>query len=112
MQVVAALIQQRLFDTVREKEGSTYSPEVGSAASTTLPGYGYLFAGVEMPPEKLTGFFASVDAILVDLRTHRVGADELERAKRPLIEARGRDLKQNNFWIGALPLGLHDPREL
>ncbi len=111
MQVVSALIQQRLFDTVREKEGSTYSPEMASAASTTLPGYGYLSAGVEMPPEKLAGFFASVDAILADLRDHPVGADELDRAKRPLVEARGRDLHQNSFWIGALPLGLHDPRE-
>jgi zinc protease len=111
MQVVSALIQQRLFDTVREKEGSTYSPETSSTASTTLPGYGYFSTGVEMPPEKLAGFFASVDAILADLRAHPIGADELERAKRPLLEARGRDLQQNSFWIGALPLGLRDPRE-
>ena len=111
MQVVAAIIQQRLFDTVREKQGSTYSPEVGSAASTTLPGYGYLSTSVEMPPTKLADFFASVDAILADLRAYPVGADELDRAKRPLIEARDRDLKQNSFWIGALALGLHDPRE-
>lgn len=110
--VAAAAIRQRLFDSIRETDGSTYSPEVNAAASTALTGYGFLGASVEMPPAKIPGFFKALDAVMADLRAKPLSADELDRAKRPLIEARTRDRQLNGYWAAALPAALRDPREL
>jgi len=34
----------------------------------------------------------------------------LERARRPLVEGRAKDMESNGFWASNLPLVLRDPR--
>jgi zinc protease len=111
LQVVAALVRQRLFDTIREKEGSTYSPDVSVINSSTIANYGFFAATVEMPPAKLAGFYAALDGVMADLRDKAVGADELDRAKKPLIEGRSRDRQLNIYWLSMLATAQYDPRE-
>lgn len=110
--VAAAVIRQRLFDSIRETEGTTYSPAVSASATTALDDYGFLATSVEMPPAKIPAFYKALDAVMADLRAKPIGADELDRAKRPLIEARTRDRQTNPYWLAVLPGTLRDPREL
>jgi zinc protease len=108
--VAAGVLQSRLIDTVREKLGLTYSPMTEASASTQLPGLGYLGAALETPPANFATFRTLLDSELKDLAAKPVSADELERARRPLVEGRTKDMEGNAFWANTLPQVLRDPR--
>ena len=112
LRVVEQIVQLRLIDELREKQGVTYSPSTGLDISWVFPGYGYLSAAVEAPPDKLAGFFASVDAIARDLGERPVTADELERAKKPRIETILKSQQSNEYWLTQLGGAQTDPRKL
>ena len=47
-----------------------------------------MFGGrIEARPEALAGFLRDAEAIAADLRDRPIGADEMQRARRPLVEA-------------------------
>jgi len=110
--VLGRVMQLRLTDVLRLNEGVTYSPSAGAVASTTFPHYGYIDAEMEAPPAKLDGFFVDVDKIAADLRTTPVSADELERAKKPAIEALEKATATNEYWLNGLAGAQADPRRL
>ena len=110
--VLGEVMQLRVTDQLRQKEGATYSPSAGSKVSDVFPHYGYLSMRVEIPPAKLGGFFSDVDAITADLRTTPVSADELERAKGPAVESLLKRRQSNEYWLTALAGGQTDPRKL
>jgi len=108
--VAASVLQSRLIDTVREKLGLTYSPMTDANAGTQLPGLGWLGAALETPPANFATFRALLDGEVKDLAAKPVTPDELERARRPLVEGRVKDMEGNAFWATMLPLVLRDPR--
>jgi zinc protease len=105
-------MQLRLTDELRLREGVTYSPAAGAVASTVFPHYGYIEAEMEAPPPKLDGFFTDVAKIAADLRTTPVTDDELERAKKPAIEALEKAIATNEYWLNGLAGAQSDPRRL
>ena len=108
--VAAAVLHSRLIDTVREKLGITYTPQVDTAASVQLAGLGYLGAVLETPVANFPTFHTLLQAELKDLATRPIPPDELDRARRPLIEGWTKDMEGNAFWATWLPLVLRDPR--
>jgi zinc protease len=110
--ILRRVLQLRLIDVLRLKEGVTYSPGAASSASTVWPHYGYVSAQMEAPPEKLAGFFTDVDAIAADLAANPVKDDELERAKKPALEGLDKAVHTNGYWLGALSGAQADPRRL
>jgi zinc protease len=108
--VAAAVLQSRLIDTVREKLGLTYTPMTDATASVQLPGMGYLGAVLETPPANFPTFHDLLQGELKELSTSPVTPDALDRARRPLIEGRTKDMEGNVFWSNWLPLVLRDPR--
>jgi len=110
--VLREVMKLRLTDQLREAQGATYSPDVNSQHSLVWTGWGYIAANVEVPPEKLAGFFADTQKIAADLRTTEIGADELDRAKKPRIEGIQRARVTNGYWLGELSGAQADPRRL
>ena len=108
--VAAGVLQSRLIDTVREKLGITYSPMTDATASTQLPGLGYIGAALETPQANFATFRTLLESELKELAAKPVTADALERARRPLVEGRAKDMEGNAFWASTLPLVLRDPR--
>jgi zinc protease len=102
LNLLAQVMQLRLTDEIREKQGTTYMPGASHAPSVAFTGYGYLAAQIEAPPEKLDGFFADAIKIAAALRDAPVGADELQRARRPLIENIQRQRAGNEWWLSML----------
>lgn len=99
LNLLGEVLQLRLIDEIREKQGTTYSPRTGHDASQTFAGYGYLSAQIEAPPEKLDGFLADAAKIAADLRDRPVTADELQRARKPLVENIMRQKTSNGWWL-------------
>ena len=108
--VAASVLQTRLVDTVREKLGMTYSPMVSAAASLELQGQGYLTAGIETPPANFASFHGLLADEIKDLAARPVSADELARARQPLIEGQRKKLENNGYWLAKLTQAMREPR--
>jgi len=110
--VLREIMNLRLTDELRENQGATYSPDVGSQHSLVWTGWGYIAANVEVPPDKIQKFFDDTQKIAADLTVGDVSADELSRAKKPRIEALSKAQKTNNYWLSELSGAQADPRRL
>jgi zinc protease len=108
--VTVALIKARLVDTVREKLGLTYSPQANAYASVELAGLGYLIVQNETPPDKFDAMRAAVLDVIAGLARDPISADELDRAKKPLIEAAQKTRETNAFWLRSLSILIREPR--
>ncbi|MEZ2222990.1 M16 family metallopeptidase [Rhizobium sp. RCC_161_2] len=110
--VTGAIFQNRLVDQFRVAEGATYSPQGDVDLSRSIPGYGFTYVYVETTPAKVDHFFDLVDKIAADLRDSDVSADELTRAKAPMIEEIKRSQQTNGYWLEGLHGAQTDPRRL
>jgi len=111
-QILAQVMQLRLTDELREKQGATYSPSASATASVTFERWGYLAVSVEAPPEKMDGVIASIRQIVADLQARPVTDDELDRAKKPRIDQVEKARETNEYWLGTLSGAQTDPRVL
>ncbi len=112
LRVLVEVMKLRMIDELRIAQGATYSPSASLDASEVYPGFGYVSASVEIPPSKIQGFYDEVTKIAHDLSTTNVSADELKRATLPRIDAIGKALQTNEFWLASLAGGQTDPRRL
>lgn len=108
--VAAAILETRLVDTIREKLGMTYSPMVAAESSLDLQGEGYFGAALETPPTNFAAFHTLLAGEIADIAKKPVDADELARAKKPIIEGLRKKLETNGYWIGKLTDLMRDPR--
>ena len=110
--LAASVLQNRLIDRIRVTEGATYSPNADSNAQSEMIGYGYVQALVEIPPPRIDGFYRDVNAILADLGRTPPSADEVLRARAPLLETEAKARESMDFWSYYLSHAQTDPREI
>jgi len=110
--LLARVLQLRVTDELREKQGVAYSPGASATASVVFPDFGYAFVQAEVPPEALPGFFDSVDTVATALRDAPVTADELNRARLSAVESIRRSQATNGYWLGALENVYRDPTQV
>ena len=110
--VLTDILQFRLMEQLRIKDGATYSPAATASASRTFPGYGYIAAFAEIPPQKAQLFYDTVKQVTTDLREHTVSTDEFERARKPEVDSLEKAVETNAYWISALAGGQTDERRL
>ena len=110
--ILAQVMQLRLTDELREKQGASYSPSASATASIVFDDYGYLAVSVEVPPEKLNAVRDSIRQIAADLRDKPISADELDRAKKPRVDQVEKARETNEYWLGVLSGAQGDPRLL
>jgi zinc protease len=110
--VMGEVVNLRLIDDLREAQGATYSPQVTYNHSMVWPGYGFVSASVEIPPDKLDAFYADVRKIAADLAARPPSADELARAKTPRLDRIEKARVTNQYWLTELSGAQADPRRL
>jgi len=108
--VAATIVQTRLLDTVREKLGITYSPSASGGGSIDVPGKGGFLVQLETPQDKFESFRNALKTQLHGLADKPVSADELQRAKQPMIESSTKAPQYNGHWAYWLPRILADAR--
>ncbi len=106
------IMQLRLVEELRVHEGATYSPSTTAHASLTFPGYGYIGAYAEIPPDKAQLFYDTVAKVATDLREKGPTADEFERARKPELDSLERAVETNGFWSSFLAGAQADERRL
>ncbi len=110
--IATQIFQNRLIDQFRFAEGASYALGGDAELSREVPGYGYAYFYVETGPEKVARFYALVDEIANDLRSHDVSPDELARAREPIIETLKHRQQGNEYWIEYLHRAQTDSRPL
>ena len=109
-QILAQIIQLRLQDGLREKDGLTYAPSVYTNQSTLFSSYGLIAASVELRPDKTDLFYTRLAAIIGDLARTLVTQDELARARAPMLDEGRKRLHITNYWLSELVDAEEDPR--
>lgn len=100
--LLADILSDRLRVKLREELGDAYSPVAYSAPSDTYPGYGYMLAQVAVDPRQAPNIVDAVLAIAADLQKNGVTADELLRARRPILTALKESARTNRYWLNAV----------
>jgi zinc protease len=102
LNMLSEVLSDRLRIKVRQELGDAYSPGAGSAASDLYPGYGYLQANVTVDPPRAAKVADIIVEIAADLATKGVTADELERAKKPVLTSLRESARTNGYWISSV----------
>jgi zinc protease len=102
LQLLASILSDRLRVTIREKMGATYSPNARADLSETFTGYGFIEAQSVVAPEQAQAVAAAIKAVAADLAKNGVTADELERARGPLMTAVHQSLRENGYWLNTV----------
>ncbi|MDQ6626044.1 MAG: insulinase family protein [Verrucomicrobiota bacterium] len=102
LNVLAAVLNDRLRIKVREEIGGTYSPRAASNSSEVFPGYGYIFASIDVDPASAQKMSEVVVDLADELAQKGVSDDELERARAPLLTAIRESMRDNNYWLSAV----------
>ncbi len=112
LDVLAAIMSDRLFDQLRSKLGAAYSPIVISDWPMRATTGGQFFVESQLKPSDTDVFFKVVKDIATDLATNLVSKDELDRATKPLQEQVTRASSGNQFWMLELKGASNDERRV
>ncbi|MBX3563441.1 MAG: insulinase family protein [Sphingomonas sp.] len=112
LELLAAIMRDRLLDQLRSQAGISYSPTVASQWPVGMASGGKLIALGMVPADKTDYFFKLSREIAADLVAKPVDADELERALTPLKQLLMRQSSGNMFWMRLVEGGTRDPARI
>ena len=102
LRLLTDVFSDRLRIKIREELGESYSPQAACAPSETYRNYGVIYTMITIAPEKADQIVTATLAIADDLVKNGVTADELERAKKPILTALRESARTNGYWLGAV----------
>jgi zinc protease len=113
LQILASIFSDKLRERIREELGESYSPRASAAFSDVFPGYGYIFANILIAPSQADKVGVSIREIAATLQKDGVTADDVERAKKPLLAAIEDQRRNNTYWLSTVvATAQRDPRRL
>ena len=113
LNILAAIMEDRLRVEIREKLGAAYSPDVFSMPSRVAPDYGVLRATLEVDPERTEELARNVLVVARDLAKNGVKDEELRRALGPSLTSIKDMRKTNRYWLeSVLTLSSRHPEQL
>ena len=107
--LLAAVMELRVTEEIRENQALAYSPSVGASSSDVFAGYGSIAVNAQTTPENQAALFTAIDAIAASLRDTPITEDELTRARAPQIETLRRSQAGNDYWLASLKDVASDP---
>jgi zinc protease len=102
LNLLAAVLDDRLRVKIREEMGNTYSPSAGTSLSDTFIGYGHIVATVTVEPQTARAVADAMKAAAKDLFEHGVTEEELVRAKQPTLATIRQSMRTNPYWLGSV----------
>lgn len=111
--VLAKLLGSRVLERVRNNQGLTYTAQGEHAPSQAFPGFGFLYALVDAPPDKARALAEEIRSIGGALYRDGLTEDELERARNPVVSELKRLLRTNSYLLSAVVSGSQEqPQKL
>jgi zinc protease len=112
LDVLSAIMSDRLFDRLRSEAGASYSPSVQSQWPVGMASGGRLFAIGQVAPDNVALFFKMSREIAADLVANPVSDDELQRILTPMKQSILRSSTGNQFWLNYLAGATYDERRI
>jgi len=99
LNVLSAVLEDRLRRKLREDLGATYSPSAYSSPSRIYPGYGVLYANLTVERHLMDVALEVVQVIESSFLENPVSADELQRTKEPILTSLKDTVRRNAYWL-------------
>lgn len=110
--VLDEILRTRLFNDLRQTSGATYSPTPLYAASTSVRGFGYIGAIVEVATGDVPLAERTLRTIASSLGELGPTAEELARVTAPMKARAALDMRTNAWWLNALDWAQTQPDAL
>ncbi|WP_017669877.1 insulinase family protein [Blastomonas sp. AAP53] len=123
LRLLAELLQIKVTDQIREQLGASYSPVARSFTSSIYPGYGYIQISTNVATGDVDKVAEAVRQIAAELSAPAralgdapvpspIAADELARARTPILENIANSVKSNSAWLGVVDSAQSKPARL
>lgn len=123
LRLLAELLQIKVTDQIREQLGASYSPVARSFTSSIYPGYGYIQISTNVATGDVAKVAEAVRHIAAELSApppalgtaplpSPIAADELARARTPILENIANSVKNNSAWLGVVDTAQSKPGRL
>lgn len=112
LSLLRAVFDLKLTERLREAEGFTYSAFNNSSNSDVYPDYGYLWVGVDVGVENVAATYAAIDELAAAMVAGDISADEVLRARRPILEQIQDAFESNGAWLNWLSQSWDKPERL
>jgi zinc protease len=112
LQVIRAIIADRMRTKIRKFMGEAYSPLVTSINNKTFYGLGSLKVEISIDPTKFDIVKHIIDEEISDLYRNGVTEDEFYRALEPIVQEEKNKLEGDFFWIENLSVSQEKPEVL
>jgi zinc protease len=99
LNIVSAILDDMVLEKVREELGESYSPDVHSLMSDTFTGDGQISAYLVCEGTTADKIGGIVKTIGAKLAASGATADQLERARKPLLTMMETQKRNNLWWI-------------
>jgi zinc protease len=113
LNILAAVLDDRLRLEIREKMGAAYSPVVYSVPSKVAPGYGVVRAMMTVDPAQAELLAEKVLEVAAELAEREIEEEELARALEPSLTSIRDMMTTNRYWLeSVLSLSSRHPEQL
>ncbi len=99
LNITASILNDMVMEKVREELGESYSPDVHSTMSDTFPGDGNVTAYLMCESKTADEIGNIVKTIGAKLAATGATADQLERARKPLMTMMDTQMRNNLWWL-------------
>ena len=113
LHLLASILSDRVRNIIREKLAASYSPKVSSFGSRVYHGYGYIISEMLVEPGLEDNVINEIFQINDQLQREGIRADELLRARDPLVTSLKGFVRTNQYWLDSvLSLSARHPQQL
>jgi zinc protease len=105
LNVLAAVLDDRLRKQIREDLGAAYSPYVYNHSSTVDPGYGVLRSVLVAAPSQAAMLAGKLKQVGAQLAKGKVSEEELRRALEPNLTLIRDLVRTNRYWLDSVLVG-------
>jgi len=102
LELASKTLDSRLIKRVREELGLVYSLHVRSAPAEAYEDTGVVVTGAPCAPDNPEQVLAEIEAIFTAYATDGPSPEELENAKKQVLENLDTDMKEPGFWLEKL----------
>ncbi len=102
LNILAEILGDRLREEIREKLGTSYSPNAGADGSDALDNFAYLISQSIGKPEDLETLLNTMREQADKLATEGATDDELDRALKPTFGILEKSKRDNNYWLATV----------
>ena len=100
LRALTTMMQTKLNESLREKLGGTYSPNIGGGCQRWPREQYTIQIGYGSSPENVEPLTKAVLALIDSVKTHAPSAADVNKVKEEILRAREVEVKTNNYWLG------------